>query len=359
MFGLPVLFACAMLGSSEEPVVRHRYQTILPHGLLAVGSEHDQQRVIQTAELYGGDLWTEAILSWTASAPAGAGLTFEVRGIYPDHTTRWYTLAYWTEDQELGRRESRDHQRDADGDVQTDTLILKRPGARLQIRVTERSGPNGDWPRVGRLDLVTSTPGLPSPRPSSQTAWGSALAVPIRAQGDYEGGNVLCSPTSLSMLLAYWAKQLDQPALDHDVPEVQAGVYDREWKGTGNWAFNTAFAARQAGLRSYVTRLHDLRELEAWIERGVPVACSVSYDLLKGKGKRGDGDGHLVVVAGFTPEGDPVFNDPGKKPIRLTYRRADFDAAWATSDRAVYLVYPTTWAVPSDPVGAWDGAQRR
>ena len=97
--------------------------------------------------------------------------------------------------------------------------------------------------------------------------------------------------------------------------------------------------------------------IEAWVARGVPVTCSVSYDLLKGKGKKSPNDGHLLVV-GFTPEGDLVLNDPGRKPIRLVYPRADFEAAWATSDHTVYLIHPVTWSVPKSLGGAWPGAAR-
>ena len=174
----------------------------------------------------------------------------------------------------------------------------------------------------------------------------------------YPGGNVLCSPTVVSMLLAFWAKELRHPELDRDVPEVQQGVFDPNWPGTGNWPFNTAFAGTVPGMRAYVARLTDISELEAWIASGKPVATSVSYDLLRGKGKKGASDGHLVVLVGFDEHGDPVFNDPGRSTeVRQTYKRADFDAAWATSGRTVYLIYPKFGLVPEDPFGHWIGGE--
>jgi hypothetical protein len=83
------------------------------------------------------------------------------------------------------------------------------------------------------------------------------------------------------MVLAYWAKALGRPELDLSVPEVAKGVYDKNWPGTGNWPFNTAFAGKVSGLRSYVMRLNYLADLEEYILAGVPIVLSVSYVCLR------------------------------------------------------------------------------
>jgi hypothetical protein len=54
------------------------------------------------------------------------------------------------------------------------------------------------------------------------------------------GGNVWCSPTSTSMVLAY----LDKYTGDCE-PRVRAAVdavFDWVYDGHGNWPFNTAYA---------------------------------------------------------------------------------------------------------------------
>ena len=45
-----------------------------------------------------------------------------------------------------------------------------------------------------------------------------------RSQMAYENGSVLCSPTTVSMLLSFWSKKLKRADLDRDVP--RAAVHD-------------------------------------------------------------------------------------------------------------------------------------
>ena len=54
----------------------------------------------------------------------------------------------------------------------------------------------------------------------------------------------------------------------------------------------------------------------------------------------------------FDEAGNPVFNDPGRNVVRMTYDRAAFDRAWASSGRAVYVVYPDSWPIPATS-GPW------
>jgi hypothetical protein len=144
------------------------------------------------------------------------------------------------------------------------------------------------------------------------------------------------------MLLAYWSRELHRPELDFDVRAVATAVHDPGWPGTGNWPFNMAFAGAQPGLRACAARFTDLAEVERWTENGLPVAASVSYAMLKGGLLPEPGDGHIVVVCGFTPDGDVVVNDPGvrREKVRRVFPRGDFARAWALSHRTVYLVWP-------------------
>jgi hypothetical protein len=317
-----------------------------------------RQMTLLSPELTAPCLWNELVVCWNATAPLGTGLKFEVRVIYPDHATEFYTMGYWADDTSAQRRESVTGQKDEDGDVLTDTLVLKRPAERLQLRVTFFGEDERTFPTlklVGLSCLNTKAPVMVPP--PDRAAWGKSLSVPERSQLSDPNGRDWCSPTSVSMVLAYWAAVLKRPELNMELSEVAAGVYDKNWPGTGNWPFNTAFAGKFDGLRACVTRLADIAELEVFIDAGIPPVCSVSYQLLHGKAG-GANNGHLVVCAGFTEQGDLVINDPwanfqkGDK-VRQVIARQDFAKAWQHSRRTVYLIYPEVWRVPASPRRRW------
>ena len=292
--------------------------------------------------------------------PLDGYLKVEARAISATHTSRWYVMGLWSGDPRLHPRESVRRQNDEDGKVDTDTLILKRAADRFQLRLTMgaagKQKPKLKFASVSLLDTSTH----PEPFAPNRAAWGKIIEVPERSQMAYENGGVLCSPTTVSMLLAYWSQKLKRPELDHDVPEVVRGVYDPKWGGTGNWVFNTAYAGSLAGMRAYTARLSDVSELEAFVARGIPVGLSLCYNRLRGKSR--EPSGHLVVCVGFTENGDAVINDPGtSKNVRKVFARANLIDAWAYSKNAVYLIYPEKFRnkLPKDRFGHWDSPGAR
>jgi hypothetical protein len=300
--------------------------------------------------------WNQLVASWNAEIPEGAYLRVEARAVYPGpRGTKWYVLGLWSTNPERYPRECVLDQKDEEGDVATDTLSLRRPAQRLQLRVTL----GGDLPAPTKPKLkflgisLTDTAAEPEPLLPNRSAWDRLLPVPEKSQMDYADGTALCSPATVSMLLNYWAAKAKRPALAKDVPEVARAVYDKNWKGTGNWSFNTAYAGSLPGMRAYVARLSDVSELEDWIAAGTPVGLSLCYDLLRGKPSAGNG--HLVVLAGFTEAGDPIINDPGtREETRKVFPRRNLERAWAYSHQTVYLIYPESSEIPKDRFGHWD-----
>jgi hypothetical protein len=299
---------------------------------------------------------TELIPSWKATTPGASRLVVEVRGRTNSGATSWDTAATWAYGDRAVRRASGTSQSDDGGRMSYDTWLTNRTTGVTgwQVRVT-LARPTGGT-AIPRLDSVhavatrlpaTSNPANSKPRPAPNVALGKVLAVPRFSQmvheGDYPkydgGGEAWCSPTSTTMVLGYYgalptAKEYAWVKDGHADPQVDHAarmVYDATLGGTGNWAFNTAYAANRVG-KGYVTRLRNLRGIEAWIEKGVPVVVSVTF----GRGQlRGapisSTNGHLLVVVGFTKAGDVVVNDPAaatNKGVRRTYDRAQFEDAW-------------------------------
>ena len=79
--------------------------------------------------------------------PAGSFLKIEARAISPDRTTKFYVLGNWSPDNQIFPRASVRNQHDADGRVDTDTLVVKRLSDAAQIRVT-LGGTNGALPEL-------------------------------------------------------------------------------------------------------------------------------------------------------------------------------------------------------------------
>lgn len=305
------------------------------------------QRTLTSPPLTAAGEWDQLIVSWNAATPPGAALHVQARALSDGHDTRWYDMGYWASTGHVPPRTSVTGQEDADGSVETDTLTLKIPARRVQVRVI-MDGPVA-LTFLG-LSLMNSK-SAPRERIANRRAWGRELPVPARSQRDYAGGDGWCSPTSVSMTLDYWARQAKQASWNIDVPECALGVYDTAWQGTGNWPFNTAFAGSLPGLRAYVTRLDGVRDLEDWIVQGVPVVLSVSVRL--GHGDEAGDSGHLVVCTGFTPTGDLIINDPWTlsdkgESVRRIYRRSHLSALWRRSSHAVYIIHPLTLHPPQE-----------
>ncbi|MEI9865482.1 MAG: C39 family peptidase [Limisphaerales bacterium] len=301
--------------------------------------------------------WNNLIVSWNADAPPGTFLKIEACAISTNHTTKFYTLGNWSLDNKVFPRTSVRGQKDADGRVDTDTLILTQPADAAQIRIT-LGGTNGAQPSLKFLGVsFSNTKVSPVTRPPNHAAWGKIIATPEHSQHGHPNAKGWCSPTSLSMALSRWAEVLNRPEMDLTVSQVAAAVFDDDYAGTGNWPFNTAFAGSFAGMRSYVTRFDDLTEVEDWIAAGIPVILSARWDWLK-PGRPLDADGHLIVCIGFTEDGDVVINDPATRlekgeSVRRIYKRADVMHSWTKSHNTVYLVYPEKEKIPANTYGHW------
>ena len=117
--------------------------------------------------------------------------------------TKWYSLGRWSRDYAgVSTRESVAGQKDADGDVKTDTLELKPAAIKLQIRVTLKGLRPRVQPELKFLGISTAdTHAQRRPLEPNRAVWGREVAVPARTQIGWPGGRGWCSPTSTDMTL--------------------------------------------------------------------------------------------------------------------------------------------------------------
>ncbi|RLP85090.1 peptidase C39 family protein [Micromonospora sp. BL4] len=319
----------------------------------------------------------EVVPSWTADTPDGCWIEVELRGWHGDApSTGWYLLARWAADDRALRRTSVPGQRDGDARVDTDTLIVA--GATVtgwQARVTlcrPPGSPTGPVLRSVGAVATGHTPADPTDDPGygagPAAARGRVLDVPRYSQrlhaGEHPqwggGGESWCSPTCTSMVLAYWGAEpaperyawVEPPGPRPVVVHAARHCYDHGYAGAGNWPFNTAYAGLH-GVEAFVTRLRSLAEAEAFLAAGIPLIVSAAFRAGEVPGLAYDTKGHLMVLVGFTADGDPVLNDPyapDDDAVRRTVPRQPFEVAWQRGSGGVaYVLRPASVPLPPPP----------
>jgi hypothetical protein len=325
-----------------------------------------------------GYAFKELIPSWDAVTPGDSWIQVQVRGRSGSgRRSKWYTMANWASHDRRFHRTSLGSQADDLGRVDVDTLQAGSTGfTAWQVRVTLlRKAGTRARPRVHTVGAMTSllpsTTSVPTSRPG--VARGMRVTLPgysqMIHQGHYPeydaGGEAWCSPTSVSMVLAgidrlpsereYSWVPADHP--DRWVDHAARSHYDYRYDGAGNWSFSAAYAAVHADA-AFVTRLRNLREAERFIRVGIPLVASMKF----GRGELSGAplnstNGHLLVIVGFTENGDVVVNDPAAPDngsVVRTYDRRQFENAWVPkSGGLVYVVRNRDQPLPRTRTRNW------
>ncbi|RHW23584.1 peptidase C39 family protein [Nocardioides immobilis] len=316
-----------------------------------------------------GYAFTELIASWSARTPKDSWIAVQVRGRAADgDRTSWDLLGRWASTDRFLRRATVSGQDDDGTRVAVDTWRTSGlPAFQIRVLLARRAGA----PYRPSLDLATAmTSRVPSSAGATSTAGparGVVLPAPRFSQmthnGHYPqwggGGEAWCSPTSTSMVLAYYdrlpaARRYAWVPDGHPQPWVDHAArmtYDHAYDGTGNWPFNTAYAAPLAG-KAFVTRLRSIREAEHFIAAGIPVVVSIAF----GPGEL-DGapisssDGHLLVIVGVRDNGNVVVNDPAsdsRRRVRRTYARGQLERLWLeASGGLTYVITDPAHPLPN------------
>jgi len=266
---------------------------------------------------YAVPLFDRAVLSWNCSGPAVFEL--EVNGAR-------YCMGRWSD-------RPRSEKSDA---VAVDTLMLKAPACAFRFHMDAEPGTAASLIAVAHWLEGKAEEGGGG---GGAQAWGKVLPVPERSQWAEEKDSAgICSPASVAMVL-------DFHGIKKSTREVADGVYDHAARIYGNWPFNTAYAHRVSGLETFVRRGASLECLEEEIALGRPVVISHKW-------RPGDldgaplpeSDGHLIVVVGFTAEGDVVANDPAGQPgsVRRIFKRRQLHKTWLERGSGImYVIRPS------------------
>ncbi|MFY0406697.1 C39 family peptidase [Solicola sp. PLA-1-18] len=308
-----------------------------------------------------------ALPSWSAETPEGAWVDVAVRR-GPDDP--WYMLARWSSTHQ-GRTT---FGRDTDGLVRRhdDELVVDvAAGWRTaQLSLAPFRTGDGAWPRMRSASLLLSGEAVAEADAGTPSGVAHAVDLPAYSQQLHRdltdhpggGGRAWCSPTAVSMVLDHWGAGPPTPSggstRDDVVPLAAAAVFDSGYAGTGNWAFNTAYAAG-LGVDAFVTRLRSLEEAELFTRAGIPLVISMVFGADELDGAGFDTQGHLMVLHGFDAAGDVLVHDPASHlersndAVPRTYRRDQVARAWlGRASGVAYVLHPADVPLPAAPAGA-------
>lgn len=139
-----------------------------------------------------------------------------------------------------------------------------------------------------------------------------------------EIGGSICSPTTVSMILLSYNIEVDplQFALD---------TYDPYWNIFGVWP-RVVQNASEYGVKGTVTRYRTWSEAREVLAQGGRIGMSIGQPLY---------GGHLVMLAGFTENGDPIVHDPARTydGYAHVFNKADLSRSWFAKGGVAYTIF--------------------
>ncbi len=288
--------------------------------------------------------FSELVPSWNVITPPDTGASFDVR-VRDAATGEWTDWLYMGS---CGRTLTPVSRTIESGiaRVKIDEMLLSTPADAYQVRGTLFSfdfDPRAT-PTLRRAAVVYSGQTRDASlraklRPSAPAddLWARDLKIPFRAQGEPVHPAPLrpqiCSPTSVSMVLEHYG-------LDHPTVENALAMYDPEYRLFGNW--NRAVQhAGSLGLDAWIARYRTWDQVKREIAAGQPVIASIRFE-------RGtfpsalyeETNGHLLVIRGFTKDGDVIVNDPArrKEGDGVIYKADELARAWFDNGGVGYVI---------------------
>lgn len=336
------------------------------------GSDPGEVAAFESPVVQSGIRFDEALLSWNVDVPAGCGVRFDLRvgDTRSGEWTPWMYVGRWGTELPPGERlkesplgridvdyfrssgrmfdvaqyriiaarsDGVDH---SDGGQPTATEDQAEPAVRVRrvaLTFSDRVPPPPS-PSTSPADSSQQAAEAPSSEPEHPAAAVTqahpphtpapavAMDVPFRSQKSEakEIAGKICSPTSLTMVLAY--RGVEKP-----VATVAARALDEDTGIYGNWPANVQ-TAYSFGVPGYLTRINDWAQVRRILSRGQPLIASIRAEdgELADAPYRGT-DGHLLVIRGLDEHGDVLVNDPAARTPEAgvtTYRREDMERVW-------------------------------
>ena len=307
---------------------------------------------IYTSQVINLKTFKRLLVSWNCETPKGTWIEVQARAFisyYDDNENSTYEWSDWLSFGKWGTHIKRSSKSPDShlAKISTDEFIIKGnytdTASKIQIRALLHTENTNVTPSIRQfvISYKDNTPRLKNIEIPSD----KIIDVPSYSQyiRDKNIGSVICSPTSITMLLNRRNENLI-------VEETAWSCFDYDYEAFGNWLFNVAFAS-SLGYESFV-EYGNLKSLKREIYSGYPVAVSVKYtnDINNLEYPYIENApittaGHILVVRGFEKKDGidyVVVNDPAGKSnesVTRRYNLSEFESAWHRGSNIMYVIH--------------------
>jgi len=269
----------------------------------------------------------EGLPSWNGTAPGDSGgFRVLVRFPYLSGWSPWLDAGFWKANLWPGKKTTF-----AGGEIDIDIARLNYYASAWQFAVEfKRSTEAVTSPSIALLSWFAS---------DSRTTTGLDYAAILRDKPeaifvqtsflaqyriDPEIGGSICSPTTVAMILLSFNIAVDPLQFARDTRDPYYGLF-------GVWP-RVVQNASEYGVRGTVTRYRSWGEAREVLARGGRIGMSIGAPLYSG---------HLVMLAGFTANGDPIVHDPARTNTGYgyIYNKNDLSHAWFDKGGVAYTIF--------------------
>ncbi len=264
--------------------------------------------------------------SWNGFVPNDNSSFKVVMRFYKNGWSPWMMVGYWKEQiwSTYGATTFND------GEIEYDYVVLNSYYKKWQYAVAmKRLSVDEPSPTIHKLSFFVSDqittdeadiPSIVNDRPE-------VMFIPTEHFYQYSldpdiGGDI-CSPTSVSMVLRSYDIEVDPVDFAND-------NYDPHWGLFGVWP-RAVQNAVSFNMKGAVTRYRTWSEAAAVLEQGGRIVMSVGRPLYAG---------HLMMLAGFDSQGNPLVHDPAKtNGYGLKYNKTELSESWFNKGGISYTFF--------------------
>lgn len=281
--------------------------------------------------------FTQLIFSFNAHRPAQGYFRFSIQG-HSSSSNQW---SDWHKMIDWGAHVQRSHRVQHDSRFSYEHVRFEAKSGNyfdgFRIKISAHNGANlADLRHIGvcisNLNLFKAE----SSQVGDHLPTVKILNVPLQSQMSlsHPDGERACSPTAISMQVAYLAKT------EPETLKFLTKTYDMGLETYGSWPFSVARAFEVYPLATYrVLRLRNFADLHAYLKERLPVVVSVRGPLYGAP--KPYASGHLMLITGWDRQKKLIFvNDPAmpnNRKVAHKYRLKDFLPAWEKSRRLAYV----------------------